>query len=167
VTDSSDREDPPPIDRTPPFGSSWRQKIIVTIGLTVAALALVLLGGRDAYRSTVLAVRGKAVSGTVLFVRYGSRADEVKVHLSEPVNRDVELVAWIGHPRVGQTIRVRYDSGNPGLAKQDGSQLWDAIALAFGAAVWLLFGAWWGASSYCGRRYGWAWLQRPRWLARR
>jgi len=70
------------------------------------------------------------VSAPVLFVRYGSRADEVRVHLPEPVDRDVALVAWTGHPRVGQTISVRYDSANPGLAKQEGSQLWDGIALA-------------------------------------
>lgn len=57
------------------------------------------------------------MSAPVLFVRYGSRAGEVRVHLPVPVDRDVELVAWTGHPHVGQTISVRYDSANPGMAK--------------------------------------------------
>lgn len=90
-----------------------RKTIIVVAGLTIAAVALVLVGARDIYRSAVLATRGTVVSAPVLFVRYGSRADEVKVHLPEPTDRDVELVAWTGHPHVGQTISVRYDSANP------------------------------------------------------
>jgi hypothetical protein len=139
---------------------------LVVAGLAIAVLVCVFVGVRDVYRSIVLTNRGTVTPAQVLFVRYGSRADTVQVHLPPPGNRNVELVAWNGHPRVGQTISVRYDTANPGLAEGDGAGLWEGITLVFGVAAFFSLIAWWEASGYRERRDGLRWLRRPRWLPR-
>jgi hypothetical protein len=120
------------------------------VGATVAAVGAIVflvVGTRDIYRSITLESRGAIVHAQVLAVRYGSRADEVQVRLPAPINRDVELVAWSGHPRVGDVIGVRYDRDNSGLAEQEGSWPWQGILFAFVGALWFAFGSWWLAST--------------------
>jgi hypothetical protein len=123
-----------------------RLRAITAAGCAIAALALRVVGAVQVYQSISLATRGTVVNARVLAVRYGSRADNVRVELSRPVSRHVDLIAWTGHPQVGETISVRYDPHDSSLAEQDGTWPWDGVLAAFAGAAFLSFLAWWQVS---------------------
>lgn len=129
----------------PIFDRPHVRRIQPTLSAVVAVLlALVMLffGGRLLVDSIDLASRGVVVQAEVVSSRHGSKSDYVQVRLPNPANTTVDLTAWSGTPRPGDTLAVRYIPSSPQVAAQDGQWPWLTASLLFGAAAFLLFAAW-------------------------
>jgi hypothetical protein len=120
-TDDVERYNHPRGSRVAVLG--WGPVGLTIGGLLAAVGAVVLLGIAifHLYNAVVLASRGQVVQAEVVDVRYGTKADFVRVHLPVPIDRDVDLIRWVGRPRVGTSIPVRYDPSNPRRAEDDRS----------------------------------------------
>jgi hypothetical protein len=122
--------------------------LLPTVGAAVAALlALVVLfvAGRLLVQTVDLANRGVVVRADVVAARHGTRADFVTVRLTAPVGRTVDLMAWTGTPRPGDTMSVRYDPAYPAIAEQEGQWPWFTLSLELGAVGFFVFACWWDA----------------------
>lgn len=112
------------------------------LGLLLA-LVLALLSLYGLADEALLALRGHPAHATVTQVDLASKDSHVTVHLRDPAPPDTaRLLAWHGHPHIGQDLPVTYLAGQPVTVQQTGSYPWTRVLLpllvadALSASIW-------------------------------
>jgi hypothetical protein len=125
--------------RSSPIHRGW--SLLGSGALAVLFLCFGLMITLDSVR---LALDGRVTTAEVVAVRYGTKADYVRVLLPEPVDEEVELTAWSGKPKVGDRLSVRYVPSRPDVAVETGvGAPWWKLGVTWTGGVvsmvWFLF----------------------------